>query len=306
MELSEKTFSTQGNFHLAGIVPIAGLSLDFQMPYPDCLMPIAPDYTMIEAAIIECAFAGCDTIWVICNDDTAPLVRYRVGDFIQDPIYFYNNLGPNPKGLRRRIPIYWVPIHPKDRDKRDCLSWSVLHGSLSCLKICSSLSKWMIPDKYYVSFPYGLFDPRPLQKQRLEIRKNKNFYVSSDGKTVQDNYFSSFTFGKEEFIKYRKNVRKGTGRYSSAGTEDGSMPREELPLEERWSARFFELKDVFTNLDIEESTIYEPAEFYNLGNWDSYRQYINSNLAESISRPTRNLFSYREFNSIAKDREENT
>ena len=42
---------------------------DFNQLLPDCLMPIAPDYTLIEAAVVECAWAGCDTIWVICNDD---------------------------------------------------------------------------------------------------------------------------------------------------------------------------------------------------------------------------------------------
>ena len=74
MELSEKTFSSQANFHLAGIIPIAGQPLEYGMPYPDCLLPIAPDYTMIEAAVVEAAFAGCDTIWIICNDDLAPIV----------------------------------------------------------------------------------------------------------------------------------------------------------------------------------------------------------------------------------------
>ena len=51
MELSEKAFSSQANFHLAGIIPIAGKPLEYKMPYPDCLLPVAPDYTMIEAAV---------------------------------------------------------------------------------------------------------------------------------------------------------------------------------------------------------------------------------------------------------------
>ena len=63
MEFNEKTFSSQANFHLAGIIPIAGQSLNFGMPFPDCMLPIARDYTLIESAVVECAFAGCDTIW---------------------------------------------------------------------------------------------------------------------------------------------------------------------------------------------------------------------------------------------------
>jgi hypothetical protein len=302
MEFSEKTVSSKTNYHLAGIIPIAGLPLEYKMPYPDCLLPVGPDYTMIEAAVVEAAFAGCDTIWVICNDDISPLIRYRIGDFIQDPVYFYNNFNPRPSQNRKRIPIFWVPVHPKDRDKRDCLSWSVIHGAVSCLKVSSNLSKWLIPDKYYVSFPYGIFDPRPLQKLRKNIKTQNNFYVSCGNKTVQDDYYTSFTFGKDEFIKYRKNIRKGTGMYASNPDDINSIPTQRIPIEERWSARFFKPSQVFTDLDLDKSTIYNASDFSNLDSWDSYREYMNTDLSKNIQRPTRKLFSYREFNSIAKDR----
>ena len=303
MGTSEKTFSSQANFHLAGIIPVAGQPLDFGMPYPDCLVPIAPDYTMIEAAIIEAAFAGCDTIWVVCNDDIAPIVRYRVGDYIQDPIHFYNNFSPLPSTRRKRISIYWVPVHAKDRHKRDCLSWSVLHGAIASLKVSSQLSKWLIPDKYYVSFPYGIIDPRALQKVRGKIRNKNNFYVSFGGKTVEDNNYSSFTFGKDEFIQYRKNVRKGTGKYSSEIKDERGIPRSKLPLEDRWSARFFEPKDVFYGANQATDYHHEVEHFYNLHNWVSYMEYMKSELAMGTKRPTRELFSYREFNRIAQDRD---
>ncbi len=258
---------------------------------------------MIEAAVIEAAFAGCDTIWIICNDDMAPMVRYRVGDFIQDPIHFYNKFGALPQDRRKRIPIYWVPIHPRDRFKRDCLSWSVITGALSCLKISSKLSNWLIPDKYYVSFPYGIMDPRNLQKVRKKIRNKDNFYVVSNGKTVQDNLYSSFTFGKEEFIIYRRNVRKGTGKYTSEIKDERGLPRSKLPLEERWSARFFEPKDVFVGVDIANGYQHEVDQFYNLDDWDAYREYMMSDLARDTQRPTKELFAYREFNRIGQDRD---
>ena len=271
------------------------------MPYPDCLLPIAPDYTMIEAAVVEAAFAGCDTIWVICNDDIAPMVRYRVGDFIQDPVHFYNKFDPKPSLRRKRIPIFWVPVHAKDRYKRDCLSWSILHGAIASLKVASQLSKWLIPEKYYVSFPYGITDPRELRKVRRKIRSKNNFYLSTNGKTVQDNVHTSFTFGKDEFIKYRRNVRKGTGKYTSEVKDERGLPRSKLPLEERWSARFFDLKDVFYGVDISDSYFYETQSFYNLSNWEDYRNYMTSDLARDTQRPTKELFAYREFNRIAQD-----
>ena len=303
MELSEKTFSSQANFHLAGIIPIAGQPLEYGMPYPDCLLPVAPDYTMIEAAVVEAAFAGCDTIWIVCNDDLAPIVRYRVGDYIQDPVNFYNKFDARPSDRRKRIPIFWVPLHPKDRDKRDCLSWSVLHGAITALKVSDKISKWLIPDKYYVSFPYGIMDPRELKQARRKIKSKKNFYVVSNGETVQDNNFLSFTFGKEEFVIYRRNVRKGTGMYTSEEFNEWGAPTSKLPIEERWSARYFQPKDVFVGVDTSDGTLFETNAFYNLECWESYREYMQSDLSRDTQRPTKELFAYREFNRIASDRD---
>ena len=120
MEDIEKPFSTTAGFHLAGVVPIAGQPLDFKMDWPDCMMPVAPNFTMIEAAIHECAWAGCETIWLICNDDISPLLRYRIGDFVEDPVWANRHMDYRPSESRSRIPVFYVPIHSKDRDKRDC------------------------------------------------------------------------------------------------------------------------------------------------------------------------------------------
>lgn len=257
------------------------------------MLPIANDYTLLDSAVVECAYAGCDTIWIVCNDDTAPLLRHRIGDYIEDPSYYYFNTSVN-KDQRKRIPIFWVPQHPKDRDKRDCLSWSVIYGALSSFMISSKISKWVIPDKYYVSFPYGLINPRDLMESRRLISSKENFYIMFENKTVQDNIYSSFTFGKDEFVKYRKNVRKGTGRRKGSY---GDM--KDLPIEERWSARFFELKDVFTDLDISTSNVYITDNFYNIENWDQYLLYMNSEYSRQIEKPPKNLFSYKEFNGVA-------
>ena len=257
------------------------------------MLPIANDYTLLDSAIVECAYAGCDTIWIICNDDTAPLLRHRIGDYIEDPSYYYFNTSAN-KDHRKRIPIFWVPIHPKDRDRRDCLSWSVIYGSLSAFKIASKISKWTIPDKYYVSFPYGLTNPRNLIENRKFISSKKNFYLVNDNKTVQDNIYTSFSFGKNDFVKFRKNIRKGTGRWKG---DYGNMS--ELPIEERWSARFFEPKDVFTSLDLDAANLFIIKEFYNFSNWDDYHYYMRSDFSTKVKKPPKDLFSYKEFHGVS-------
>ena len=257
------------------------------------MLPIANDYTLLDAAIVECAYAGCDTIWIICNDDTAPLLRHRIGDYIEDPSYYYYNTSAN-REHRKRIPIFWIPQHPKDRDKRDCLSWSVIYGSLVVFKTSSKISKWIIPDKYYVSFPYGLVNPREVITMRSKISSQKNFYVSSQDKTIQDNIYTSFTFGKDEFIKYRKNIRKGTGKWKG---DYGDMDL--LPIEERWSARFFEPKDVFNDLDLEGSSVLNVKEYFDITNWQEYQKYMRSQYSDDIIKPPKDLFSYKEFHGVA-------
>ena len=257
------------------------------------MLPIANNYTLLDAAVVECAYAGCDTIWIICNDDTAPLLRHRIGDYIEDPSYYYYNTSAN-REQRKRIPIFWVPQHPKDRDKRDCLSWSVIYGSLCVFQIASKISKWVIPDKYYVSFPYGLVNPREVMTMRRQISSKDNFYLSSQGKTIQDNIYTSFTFGKDEFIKYRRNVRKGTGQWKG---DYGAM--EKIPIEDRWSARFFEPKDVFTDLDLDASNVLCVETFYNITNWAQFHNFMNSDYSREITKPPEDLFSYKEFHGVA-------
>ena len=178
-----------------------------------------------------------------------------------------------------------------------------MHGAITALKVSDQISQWLIPDKYYVSFPYGIIDPRKLQKVRRQIKNKNNFYVVSDGKTVQDNIYTSFTFGKEEFVIYRRNVRKGTGMYTTEEVDERGFPRSKLPVEERWSARFFDLDEVFIGVDVNDGYQHPVDSFYNIDTWESYREYMTSDLARDTKRPTRELFSYREFNRIGKDRD---
>jgi len=272
-------------FHLAGIVPVAGQKLDFDQLLPDCLMPIAQDYTLIEAAVVECAWAGCDTIWIICNDDASPLIREKLGDFVEDPVFSYRRHDPFPKDSKRFIPIYYVPIHPKDRDKRDCLSWSVIYGSLVAFKVSSNISSWVVPNKYYVSFPYGYFPAWQLREHRKLISSDKNLYLSYGGQTVKDNDYLSFTFGKDDFIEFRKVVRSGTGRYAPGKGFVDPEDREYLPIEERWSARFFDLEQVFEPFNLQTANELKIDNFYNIASWRQYTDFFRT-IDFAIKKPS--------------------
>ena len=282
-------------FHLAGIVPVAGQALDFKQPWPDCMMPIAPDFSLLEAAVTECAWAGCDTIWIICNDDIGPLIRKKIGDFVGDPVWAYRKFDPFPDESKRQIPVYYVPIHPKDRDKRDCLAWSVLHGSLTVFKIADELSRWVVPNKYYVSFPYGYFPAWQLREHRKIISSSK--IISSQGQCIKDNLYASFTFGKDEFLEFRRVIRTGTGRWMP-GVDYKEY--EALPIEERWSARFFELEKVFASFDTVRAQEIPVQTFYNIGSWQEYKNFIAGTVDSNIKRPTKTILLNQTCKPIAE------
>ena len=302
MEINTKPFQSIKSFHLAGIIPVAGQPLDFNMAWHDCMMPIEKSYTLIQNAVYECAWAGCETIWIVCNDDMQPLIRHIVGDYVYDPVYMSRKFAPKSREEKRKISIFYTPIHPKDRGKIDCLSWSILHGALTSLKVSSQLSKWLIPDKYYVSFPYGVFQSEELRLLRDKISSKQNFYIISEKGNIANDQYTSFTFGKEEFVHYRKNLRnKATGMYSSKVSPELGYPKERLPVEQRYNARFFSLSDVF---QCEDKSAYrhKPAFFHNISSWSEYVTYLSQKEDKKVKAPWREIIKYKEFNPIGVDR----
>jgi hypothetical protein len=291
-------------FHLAGIIPVAGQPLEFNMPWDDCLMPIAPSYLAIERAVYECACAGCETIWIVLHKEAQPLIRHRLGDWIEDPLYTHGakkNFDPKNAALyKKRVPIYYVPIHPKDRDKRDCLSWSVLYGAMRAYHVSKLISKWVVPDKYYVSFPYGVFSCNEVRTKFRELISSKeSFYLSWNGKTVADGEYLSFTFGGEEFVEYRRKIRQGTGLKKPGQVFDFAN-MEKLPHEERWSARHFTLDKVFGDARIQDGNIGTLDWYYPIATWDDYCFYLSSKEREWVRRPN-SILKYHEFNPIGED-----
>jgi hypothetical protein len=154
-----------------------------------------------------------------------------------------------------------------------------------------------------VSFPYGYFDPQLLREHRQKISSPKNFYITHKGQTPEQGIHTSFSFGKDEFVRFRRQIRKGTGEHTNKVNEAG-IPKTKLPLEERYSARWFDLEDVFINLDVEENNSLEIKEFYDLSSWSKYKNYLSSPFSENVKRPPERLIKFSEFGSIALDRQD--
>ena len=281
--------------HLAGIVPVAGQPLDFKMPWHDCLMPIGQNYLAIERCVVECAAAGCETIWIVCNDDMQPLIRHRLGEYVQDPVWVLRRFEYDQSGYQKPIPIHYVPIHPRDRNKRDCLSWSVLYGAWTAKRITSGLSTSLSATKYYVSFPYGVYDPDIVRSHRKDISSRDPFFLSFNGRTVRDGEYLGFAFDNEAYTKLSAEVReKSTGLYRDIER------KEKLSLDERFSYRFFSVGEVFESLNLQGAKTSEVSNYYNIDSWKGYCNYICAANC-GLTRPKESLLNYKEWNGIGID-----
>tara|TARA_Y100001963_G_scaffold142953_1_gene213160 strand:+ start:1323 stop:2189 length:867 start_codon:yes stop_codon:yes gene_type:complete len=269
--------------HLAGVVPVSGIQFDFGFEWHDSLMPIDRNYTAIERAVYECAMAGCHTIWIVANDDMQPLIKNRIGEWIQDPVWYGRTHDRYPSESRRDIPIYYVPIHPKDRDRRDSLGWSVLYGAYVSYMTSHTLSSWLVPHKYYCAFPYGVYDPSEIRNYRKEIQHStENIFLTHNDRTVKDNEYLAFTFDGEDFKNCRNFIKQASTKEYYPPAEGEKYPTKRLPLQERWSARHFDLSMVFEMLSVEKSKNICVSWYYAIDSWDSYREYMASNKSFAV------------------------
>ena len=136
--------------HVAGIIPLANLKTNHSSVIPAGMLPVDADFTAVQKSVFECAIAGCQTIWIIANQDLAPIVRKTVGEWVYDPVYYNRTMTKFHSEVRKEIPIYYVPINAQDRDRRDSYGWSVLHGVNSAWWVGNKISKWLVPEKYFI------------------------------------------------------------------------------------------------------------------------------------------------------------
>ena len=185
--------------HIAGIVPVSKINSDFDLIFHPCVMPIENGFYAIQRSIVECAFAGCKTIWVICDDSIAPLIKKICGDFIQDPIAIINSkYKVFPQENLKSIPIFYSPLSYKNQNKEG-LGVSVLDGITACFAVSSNISKWVVPQRYYVSSPYGVYDPYLIKEQRDKILSHDSFVFNFENKSVFTNDHLGFSLSPKQF-----------------------------------------------------------------------------------------------------------
>ena len=291
------------SLHLSGIIPIANYETDLNVSFPELLMPIADGFNLIQKSVHECALAGCNTIWIVANDDMAPVIRKIIGDWVYDPVYYKRDMESKfYSQLRKEVPIYYVGIKPKDQDKRDSYGWSILEGIHAAYMTSLKISKWLTPEKYYISFPFGVFDIYFIRQHRKIIRdKQKNLIFKYNGKSVIDNQYLPFTMTGEDFKLCRRAINQKTTREYLPPLPDQKYPSRKLPLHQRWSARNFTLSEIYEPLQSSPHTSVNLEWYYDASKWADYTDYISSN--NLIEKPLDDLTRPRQHVTIPYDSE---
>jgi hypothetical protein len=279
--------------HVAGIVPIISKRREFKFPWHDCLIPVAPNFHAIELAVLECAYAGCDTIWVVINDDVVPLVRHRLGDYIQDPVWLQRKTR-YPSGQRRRIPIFYAPIPEDHRNKENTISWSILWGSKTAYAVGNSISKWVSPKKFYVAFPHGVYPPNQLRPHRANIKNADNFSLFYNNENWRNGHLLGFTFGDEQMKFLLEEFQR---------SESNIILGNKLANQKKHYEEKFKLDKFFQSgiMGIEERG--DLPWYYQINDWDGYCEYLGSEHRREIEHPGELVMSYHEWYPIGVDSE---
>ncbi len=261
--------------NIAGIVSTIGPSLDFKLEWPEYMMPVTRGMLAVERSVLECAYAGCSSIWIVCNQDTAPLLRHRMRDFIDDPCFnnfkFKNKYGAYVK-QKRNVPIFYVPMHAKYRDRVDSLGFSILHGAKYAQSVGRRLSKFVEPVMFYTSFPYGTYEPKTVRAFRKPMIRGMRVMAMHDGKSVKDNEYLGFSFKPEDMQQFIDIVRAGARR--TFRNENNEL--EKLPIEDRYEAKNYTLDKIYGGYNPDEIFTKTIKWYHNISKWDSYRKFLGS------------------------------
>ena len=288
---TEKIKTVRNVIGKVGIVPVVAPSAGYDLDWDDTLVPVAPNYYAIEHAVLRCAYAGCTSIWIVANDDTTPLIRHRIGDFIQDPVYLRRMAKMRPSWQRRDVPVQYVPMPPEHETKDDCLAWTCLYGAFTAYWVSIQISKWVTPKRFYVSFPLSMQDADFMRPHRKEVIDAKNIVLTHNNKSILTGDPIDFTFTDDQ-------MTEGVNKFKEVAESFVFIEPEE---EREHFKENFTLEKVFEPLIYEDHTSYELPWRYDMYSWDGYCEYLGSEERKEIKHPGPLVISYREYNPMGLD-----
>lgn len=254
--------------NLAGIIPISGQSrVDYNFPWHDSLMPIGNEYYAIQRAVYECAIVGCKTIWIVSDLAFQPLIKEVVQEWIMDPFTIDKDKIKEAYD-HVRIPIYYVPIHGKDRQRRDCLSWSALYGCLMSSEVSTKMSSWMNYERFYITFPHLVFDTATeLGGYRKPVdnkisTSDSQFCLSFEGNSIASGHKMSFTISQDQLAKSIKEFKKLEYQEARGGNRH---PAVNFSLDKVFGS-------VYDGIEVEKHVL---SSCYQIDTWQGYKKMLS-------------------------------
>ena len=122
-----------------------------------------------------------------------------------------------------------------------------------------------------------------------------------------DNEYIGFAFDATEVSRFSHLFwKKATGEFDpNSPLRDGKFPINKLPVAERYSGRYFTLKDIFETIDTTKPTLWlEMPWFYDISSWEKYCTYIASPESKKMLRPKSSLLKYRTWKKVGVDDKE--
>lgn len=308
--------------HLAGIIPIGSVpTAGLGMPWHETLMPVAPHYSAIQRAVVECAILGCNTIWIVSSIKLQPLVREHLGELIRDqkaiglPLerkIFYKSLRFKRKLVLARldIPIYYIAYPQAASASAEGAAFAILYGITKIKQISSEFSKLLAPEKYWISFPHGVHDSEFLISLRDIVRRTEvNTFLAYESETIRDGKLLGFSFKNDDLTKFRSVYHR---KYQKS--------HETFDYREQSASRFKHsrrkvkvlLEDVFKELTVEpgRDIVLELPWYSQIDSWEGYCSYLATN-AKKLERTNLLFASPRwqrrliEFDELLKNMDSN-
>ncbi|MCK9596324.1 hypothetical protein M0R19_04030 [Candidatus Pacearchaeota archaeon] len=275
---------------IVGIIPTAKNQTYFSELDKDFYIPINKNYLAIERAIIECAMAGCRSIWIVSYKEDILNLRKRYKEFF----YFHTvplrrlnfmtkRLGLKFKKFLIKIPIYYVPIHPSKRGIFDCLGWSALLGAEKAFWVYKQISFYCSPSKFYVAFPYSVYDPYFVNDFQPEIRSSNNFILRYKEKSIFDGYPIGFTFNLNELKKYLLNIYTNLGwKFNEKKGNFFSRCDAKSDILDASLNDIF-IKDLLLSKEVHCADL---PWYYRIDGWNYYKDYMKSSFSSILTKPT--------------------
>ncbi len=277
--------------NMAGVIPVVKNKNMLNSPYGIDALTLVGDggELAIQKAILSAAIAGCETVWIVGREDSMRFIRDRVGEYIIDPkSWFLNNLPQNSHksftqkvsdayGESRKIPIYYVQTPSRALDIRDTEAWLGLYGAYVALKTNLAVSNWLIPSRFFIISPYTIVADEELKSYRKLLRKRYSKYLfTHDNKTIYDGLNLPVTI---EYADIRKLFDESKKLYTNVTLTSKS---EDEIVDKMMNMGYPEYYSSFLK---DEADKLELKQYYRIENWNSYREYISSDLCKNTTLP---------------------